>query len=157
MVRWLDDEEQRAWRAILRASHLMTLVMEEALDEFGVSLGEYELMSMVSEAPGGQMRMAELAHLVVQSRSRVSHTATRLEKRGWVERVRAPQDRRGVVLVLTAAGQEQLVKLAPVHVESVRAALIDHVTREELVAQGEVMRRVVRATRHRDDEALDAV
>ncbi|PZU50059.1 MAG: MarR family transcriptional regulator [Arsenicicoccus sp.] len=157
MVRWLDDEEQRAWRAILRASHLMTLIMEEALDEFGVSLGEYELMSMVSEAPGGQMRMAELAHLVVQSRSRVSHTATRLEKRGWVERVRAPQDRRGVVLVLTAAGQEQLVKLAPVHVESVRAALIDHVTREELVAQGEVMRRVVRATRHRDDEALDAV
>lgn len=157
MVRWLDDEEQRAWRAILRASHLMTLIMEEALDEFEVSLGEYELMSMVSEAPGGQMRMAELAHLVVQSRSRVSHTATRLEKRGWVERVRAPQDRRGVVLVLTAAGQEQLVKLAPVHVESVRAALIDHVTREELVAQGEVMRRVVRATRHRDDEALDAV
>lgn len=157
MVRWLDDEEQRAWRAILRASHLMTLIMEEALDEFGVSLGEYELMSMVSEAPGGQMRMAELAHLVVQSRSRVSHTATRLEKRGWVERVRASQDRRGVVLVLTAAGQEQLVKLAPVHVESVRAALIDHVTREELVAQGEVMRRVVRATRHRDDEALDAV
>ncbi|WP_010148174.1 MarR family winged helix-turn-helix transcriptional regulator [Serinicoccus profundi] len=157
MVRWLDDEEQRAWRAILRASHLMTLIMEEALDEFGVSLGEYELMSMVSEAPGWQMRMAELAHLVVQSRSRVSHTATRLEKRGWVERVRAPQDRRGVVLVLTAAGQEQLVKLAPVHVESVRAALIDHVTREELVAQGEVMRRVVRATRHRDDEALDAV
>ena len=54
-------------------------------------------------------------------------------------------------------GDNALVKLAPVHLESVRAALIDHVTREELVAQGEVMRRVVRATRHRDDEALDAV
>ncbi|GAA4877581.1 MarR family winged helix-turn-helix transcriptional regulator [Serinicoccus chungangensis] len=157
MVRWLDEEEQRAWRSILRGSHLVRLIMEEALDELGVSLGEYELMSMVSEAPGGRMRMAELAHLVVQSRSRVSHTASRLEKRGWVERERAPQDRRGVVLVLTEAGQAQLHKLAPVHVESVRSALLDHLTREELVTHGDLMRRVVLAIRHGEDEALDAV
>ncbi|WP_130012714.1 MarR family winged helix-turn-helix transcriptional regulator [Serinicoccus sediminis] len=157
MVRWLDDEEQRAWRSILRGSHLVRLLMEEALDEFGLSLGEYEVLSMVSEAPGGQMRMAELAHLVVQSRSRVSHTASRLEKRGWVERVPAPQDRRGVVLVLTDAGRGQLEKLAPVHVESVRRAFIDHLTRQELVEHGDIMRRVVLATRHRDDEASDAV
>ena len=157
MVRWLDEEEQRAWRSILRGSHLVRLIMEEALDELGVSLGEYELMSMVSEAPGGRMRMAELAHLVVQSRSRVSHTASRLEKRGWVERERAPQDRRGVVLVLTEAGRAQLHKLAPVHVESVRSALLDHLTREELVTHGDLMRRVVLAIRHGEDEALDAV
>ncbi|WP_083518942.1 MarR family winged helix-turn-helix transcriptional regulator [Serinicoccus chungangensis] len=157
MVRWLDDEEQRAWRSILRGSHLVRLLMEEALDELGVSLGEYELMSMVSEAPGGRMRMAELAHLVVQSRSRVSHTANRLEKRGWVERVRTPQDRRGVVLVLTESGQDQLHKLAPVHVQSVRSALLDHLTREELITHGDLMRRVVRAIRHGEDEALDAV
>ncbi|WP_151525696.1 MarR family winged helix-turn-helix transcriptional regulator [Serinicoccus kebangsaanensis] len=157
MVRWLDDEEQRAWRSILRASHLITLVMEEALDAYGVSLGEYELMSMVSEAPGGRMRMAELAHLVVQSRSRVSHTATRLEKRGWVERVRTPQDRRGVVLQLTATGRQELERLAPVHVESVRQALLDHLSREELVEHGAALRRVILATRHRDDEATDAL
>lgn len=157
MVRWLDEEEQRAWRSILRASHLIQRVMEEALDEYGVSLGEYELLSMVSEAPGERIRMAELAHLIVQSRSRVSHTANRLEKRGWVQRVRTPQDGRGVVLQLTATGAKELKRLAPVHVESVRRALLDHLSREELLEHGEALRRVVRALRHRDDEALDAV
>ena len=157
MTRWLDDEEQRAWRAVLRASHMIRLALEDALDLHGVSLGEYELLSMVSEAPSKRARMAELADLVVQSRSRVSHTANRLEKRGWVERTPAPQDGRGVVLALTEEGMAQLERLAPVHVESVRVALLDHMTREELMVHGEVMRRVVQAIRHHENEASDVV
>lgn len=156
-VRWLDEEEQRAWRSILRASHLIQVSMEEALAVHRVSVGEYELLSMVSEAPGGRMRMSALADLIVQSRSRVSHTATRLEKRGWVERVKTPEDGRGVVLAITAEGRERLEVLAPAHVESVRHGLLDHLSREELLAQAEVMRRVVRATRHHEDEATDAL
>lgn len=156
-VRWLDEEEQRAWRAILRATHLLRMTMEAALDDHGLSLGEYELLSMVSEAPGGRMRMAALAELIVQSRSRVSHTATRLEKRGWVERLPSFRDGRGVVLVLTDEGRDKLDRLAPVHIESVRRALLDHVSREELIAQGEVMRRVVLALRSSDTAASDAV
>lgn len=146
-TRWLDAEEQQAWRAILRSSHLMRLTMEEALDADGVSLGEYELLSMVSEAPGARMRMSALAELVVQSRSRVSHAATRLERRGWVRRDRSTTDGRGVVLVLTEEGLRAVRELAPVHVESVRQALLDHVTREELLTYGELMARVVRANR----------
>ena len=155
--RWLDEEEQHAWRSILRANHLLRAVMNEALDPFDVSLGEYELLSMVSEAPGARMRMAAVADLIVQSRSRVSHTATRLEKRGWVQRMPSVRDGRGVVLALTPEGREMVEQLAPVHVESVRAALLDHISGEELVAYGDMMRRVVRATRASDDQASDAV
>jgi DNA-binding MarR family transcriptional regulator len=156
-TRWLDEEEQHAWRAILRAGHLMRVGMEEALGAHDVSFGEYELLSMLSEATGRRMRMAQLADLIVQSRSRVSHTASRLERRGWVRRAPAPQDGRGVVLMLTDAGVEQLRRLAPVHVDSVRAGLLDHLSREELLAYGEVMSRVVRATRSSTEQASDAV
>lgn len=157
MTRWLDAEEQRAWRSILRASHLIRVSMAEALEHFDVTVGEYELLSMLSEAPGGRMRMAALADLIVQSRSRVSHTATRLQGRGWVERVPSRKDGRGVVLVLTPQGREQLSELAPAHVESVRRALLDHLTREELLEHGDLMRRIVLANRHHEDEASDAV
>lgn len=156
-VRWLDEEEQAAWRSILRASHLVRQEMELALDAHAVSLGEYELLSMLSEAPGGRMRMSQLADLIVQSRSRVSHTATRLQKRGWVQRVRSVEDGRGVVLQLTGTGREQVTALAPVHVESVRRALLDHMSREELLTHGAIMRQVVLATRHSADEAADIV
>lgn len=157
MTRWLDPQEQHAWRSILRSSHLIRASMDEALVPHGVSLGEYELLSMLSEAPGGRMRMSALADLIVQSRSRVSHTATRLERQGWVERAPSREDRRGVELALTVQGRERLRELAPIHVESVRTALLDHLSREELLAHGELMRRVLVATRRSDDEASDAV
>lgn len=156
-ARWLDDEEQRAWRAVLRGNHLVSVAMEEALAPHGVSLGEYELLSMVAESPGQRMRMAALADLVVQSRSRVSHTASRLERRGWVQRLPSVRDRRGVVLTLTDEGRAVVQRLASVHVESVRRAFMDHVDRDHLLAHGEQMRRVVLANRDRDDQAGDAV
>ena len=155
-VRWLDAEEQQAWRAILRSSHLLRLAMEEALDAHDVSMGEYELLSMVSEAPGARMRMSAVAELVVQSRSRVSHTATRLERRGWVRRDRSTDDGRGVMLVLTDEGLRMIEALVPVHVESVRRALLDHLSREELLAYGRLIARIVRANRGQD-QASDVV
>lgn len=155
--RWLDEQEQSAWRAILRSSHMVRVAMDRALDPYDVSVGEYELLSMVSEAPGARIRMAELADLIVQSRSRVSHTATRLERRGWVRRLRSVRDGRGVMLALTPEGSEIIAQLAPVHVESVRRALLDYLSREELVAYGELMKRVIRETRASDEQAVDAV
>ena len=63
-------------------------MLMEALDRdlelHGLSLGEYEIISMLSEAPDRRLRMSELAAIVVQSRSRLTHTAERLEDRGWV-------------------------------------------------------------------------
>ena len=87
----------------------------------GISLSEYELLSMLSEAPMGQLRMSALASLIVQSRSRVTHTAARLERRGWVKRSPAPDDGRGVLLRLTDDGREAITGFAEVHVTS-RAA-----------------------------------
>ena len=82
--RWLDDGEQAAWRAYLRGSRLLEVELDRALDTYGVALTEYELLSMLSESPGQRTRMSLLADQIVQSRSRVSHTAARLERRGWV-------------------------------------------------------------------------
>lgn len=103
-VRWLSHEEQIAWRAYLRASRELTVAFERDLQDVGISLPEYELMSMLSEAPDAQMRMSTLASLIVQSRSRVTHTAARLERRGWVRRTPAPDDGRGCCCASPRAG-----------------------------------------------------
>ncbi len=140
--RWLDATEQSAWRAYLRGSRELEVALDRDLAEHGVSLPEYELVSMLSEAPAGRSRMSVLADYIVQSRSRVTHTAGRLEKRGWVVREPAPDDGRGVVLCLTDEGWAAIRDLACTHVRSVRRHLIDVLTREQLVALGDAMQSV---------------
>jgi len=130
--RWLTHEEQQAWRAYLRAHRELQVALERDLAEFDISLPEYELLSMLSEQDGDRARMSVLADLVVQSRSRVTHTAKRLETRGWVRREPTPEDGRGVALALTSAGRHLVESAAPAHVQSVRDHFIDHLTHEQL-------------------------
>ena len=142
-VEWLDDEQQLAWRHYIRGSRALETVLDnEVQTEAGMSLSEFELLSMLSEAPDRVLRMSTLAELIVQSRSRVTHTANRLARRGWVERRAAADDGRGVELVLTEAGMEAVVVAAPVHVMSVRRHLVDVLERLELVELGAAMMKV---------------
>ena len=136
---WLDKDEQEAWREYLRASRMLEAALDHDLQVHGLQLSEYEIISVLSEEPSHRLRMSEIAELVVQSRSRLTHTAGRLEKRGWVRREACVGDRRGVELVLTKAGQAEIARMAPTHVRSVRSNLVDHVSREDFLALGRSM------------------
>ncbi|HET7902340.1 MAG TPA: MarR family transcriptional regulator [Candidatus Nanopelagicales bacterium] len=150
-VRWLSDAEQASWRAILRGTRLLERALDDALDASGLQLSEYEIISMLSESANHRLRMSELAAMVVQSRSRLTHTAKRLEDRGWVTREQCANDKRGVELVLTDGGLAAVREIAAVHVESVRANLVDIMTPEQFQAIGDAMA-IVRD--HLDPEAL---
>jgi DNA-binding MarR family transcriptional regulator len=126
--------------------------MDRDLQCHGISLSEYELISMLSESPDRQMRMSQLAELVVQSRSRVTHTAARLERRGWVRREPAPDDGRGVLLVLTDEGYAVLDRVAREHVASVRRHLVDVLRPDQFAALGDAMQ-AVRDAIAREDRA----
>lgn len=137
--RWLTEEEQYAWRAYLHGARLLETVLDADLALEGVSLPEYEIMSMLSEAEDGRMRMSALADLVAQSRSRVTHTASRLQRRGLVTREASPDDGRGVELVITDQGRDVVDHLSRLHVESVRTHFIDLVTPEQFSSLGSAM------------------
>lgn len=141
-VRWLTASEQVSWRAYLRANRELDAALDKDLQAIGVSLSEYELLSMLSEAPGSEMRMSALAELIVQSRSRVTHTAARLERRGLVRRAPAPEDGRGVLLRLTPEGRTAIDDFAVVHLASVRRHIVDILTPGQFQALGEAMQAI---------------
>ncbi len=86
--------------------------------------------------------MAELAEVSAQSRSRLSHHVSRLEKRGLVARESCEEDRRGQWAMLTPEGQRLLDAAAPRHVAGVREHLLDQISREELTTLGRVFGRI---------------
>jgi DNA-binding MarR family transcriptional regulator len=128
-TRWLDAEEQRAWRAYLDTTRLLIRALGQQLQaDADVSFTDYELLVKLSEAPGQRMRMRDLADATLSTRSGVTRAVTRLELVGWVRRVECEDDRRGTHAELTGAGAAKLAAAAPGHVAAVREHLFDHLT-----------------------------
>jgi len=140
---WLTVEQQQIWRAYLSGVSRINERLDTELRPFGLDIGEYEILVNLSEADQLEMRMSELAERVRQSRSRLTHTVARMEAKGLILRKSCPQDRRGVIAVLTASGLTLLKQAAPLHVASVRSALVDVVAPDDFEALGRVMQAVL--------------
>lgn len=140
---WLDSDQQRSWRAFLVGTTLLMERLDRDLREHhGLSLPEYEILVRLSEAPGHRMRMAELADSVSHSRSRVTHTVSRMERAGHVTRGACVSDGRGVEAILTSHGAAALAAAAPTHVAGVRTFLVDLADEDDFAAMGRVFNAV---------------
>jgi DNA-binding MarR family transcriptional regulator len=125
-TRWLDADEQQAWRTWLQHSLLMFDRLDAELRRsHGIGLADYEILVQLSEAPDHSLRMNELAEQALVSRSRLTHRVDRLVEAGLVERQPCPTDRRGLFAVLSPAGLALLEAAAPTHVGGVRRYAID--------------------------------
>lgn len=125
-TRWLDGDEQTAWRTLLRHQvYVLDRLDSELVAQHGLGLADYEILVQLSDAPDRRLRMAELAAGALVSRSRLTHRVDRLAAEGFVERQPCPTDRRGMFAVLTAKGATLLGQAARTHVESVRRYVID--------------------------------
>jgi DNA-binding MarR family transcriptional regulator len=143
--RWLDATQQRDWRAYVDGSVRLTEIMDRDLKtKHGLSVSEYEILVRLSEAPEHRLRMAELAENASQSRSRLSHTCSRLESKGLVKRDSCGTDKRGVYAQLTDDGYAALERAARDHVEVVREYLIDVIEPEDLEAVGRAFAAVLK-------------
>ena len=139
MTRWLDDDEQRTWRAFLAASQRVQEELDRQLQrDSGMPHAYYAVLVKLSEAPGRTMRMSELAAEVNSSQSRLSHAVKRLEERGWVRREPCAEDRRVSWAVLTDRGFAVLTAAAPGHVEAVRQTLFDRLDPERVLQLAEI-------------------
>lgn len=141
-VRWLTDTEQAAWRAYVTGSRRLVERLDADLKAQGLNHDDYGVLVALSESDGDRLRMAELADLSVESRSRLSHHIGRLETRGLVARETCPEDRRGTWAVLTPEGRATIEQLAPHHVTGVREHFLDQITPEELAVIATVFRRI---------------
>ena len=130
--RWLSDDEQQAWRATVHLSQMLLRQLDRDLAAYGLSGHDYEILVELSEAPEHRMRMTDLADATSQSRSRLSHQVTRMERRGLVRRDDCEGDKRGTFAVLTSAGMAAIERAAPSHVENVRRHFVDRLTPRQL-------------------------
>jgi DNA-binding MarR family transcriptional regulator len=145
-TRSLGERDAAAWTGLLRTrERLMNELDRELEHAHGISLAEYDVLVQLDAAERRSLRMAELADAVYQSRSRLTHTVSRMEKANLVQRQSCPTDRRGVWAQLTDEGMDLIRTAAPTHVETVRRNFVEVMSEEEYAALGRVFAAVVAA------------
>ncbi|WP_435736882.1 MarR family transcriptional regulator [Cellulosimicrobium sp. PMB13] len=131
--RWLDEAQLDAWKRLVAVVELLPGVLDAQLQrDADLSHFEYYVLAMLSEAPDRTLRMTHLASATNATLPRLSHVVARLEKRGLVERLPCPEDRRATNAHLTDDGWEKVVATAPGHVATVRDHVVDALTDEQV-------------------------
>ena len=132
--RWLTPEEMAAWRSFIETSGDLLRAIERDLVQYGLDLGDYQLLAMLSEAPDGQLRLCDLADTLRLTRSGLTRRMDGVVSKKLVSRTQSEQDRRVTYASMTAKGYETLRKVAPQHLETVRALMIDLLSPAEIKA-----------------------
>lgn len=138
-VRWLDEREARAWRAL---QHMQLRVDGELArrlaTESGLSYQDYRVLVALTDRPDGRMRLFEVAEILGWEKSRLSHHVNRMVTRGLVAKERCDSDRRGAFVVVTERGRSEIEAAAPGHVAAVRELFVDRLTPGQLDAVADV-------------------
>ena len=143
-TRWLDEDEQRTWRAFLEATGLLMDQLDRELQrDAGMPHAYYEILVRLSEQPDRSLRMSELARAVAVLAQPGLPRGRPARGGGAGCGARRPRRPARALAVLTDEGFAALAAAAPGHVEGVRRHLLDRLTPAQVVA----LRRISEAVR----------
>jgi DNA-binding MarR family transcriptional regulator len=148
------DADLQAWYTFLQAHRAVTESLDvELRGRTGLPLADYEVLLFLTRAPGGALRMADLADRVLLSPSGTTRAADRLERDGLVRRAPDPDDGRATLISLTPTGRRRFRAAAPVHLQGVRARFLDAITTREAEALRTMSAKVL-AANEREERLL---
>jgi DNA-binding MarR family transcriptional regulator len=127
---------------LLRAVHDLEAQLETALDEVGLSLAKYGVLSRLVDA-GEPLALGCLAERCSCVRSNMTQLVDRLEAEQLVERLSDPTDRRSVRAALTEEGRARHAEGART-LKSAEGTLFAGLGETERATLAELVRRVGR-------------
>ncbi len=132
-VRWLREDEERAWRALQLMEMQLTSRMSRDLGaSSSLSYPDYVVLAVLTAQPDSRMRILELAREIGWEKSRLSHHLNRMVARGLLAKERCESDRRGAYVLVSARGLSEIAAAAPSHVATVRRFFIDRLAPGQL-------------------------
>jgi DNA-binding MarR family transcriptional regulator len=135
---WLDEDEQRTWRSVIRMHSQLTAALAQGLKaDSDMSISDYEVLAILSEAPDGTLRARDLRCELQWEKSRLAHHIRRMEQRGYVRRDACTDDLRAPIICVTKLGLSTIRAAAPAHVAHVRQLFFDALTPTQLQAMRE--------------------
>ncbi|MGI5347373.1 MarR family winged helix-turn-helix transcriptional regulator [Streptomyces sp. CA-250714] len=123
----LTPDELLLWRSLGRLVHALPRALEEDMARTGVTMTEFAVLLLLSEAPDRRMRMSALAAGAGLTPSRITRVVDGLSHHGMVRKERHGNDGRGSDAVLTDTGLRTMASAQATHLASARRRVLDHV------------------------------
>jgi DNA-binding MarR family transcriptional regulator len=138
--------QRQAWGLFLRAYSRITDQLErELLAECELPLSWYDVLIQLRNAPGQRLRLQDLGHSIVLSKSGLSRRVDRMEAQGLVRREVCPNDGRGVFAVLTDAGKSALERATPIHTRGIEEHFGRHLSNDDARLLRALFQRILKA------------
>ncbi len=141
----LDLEIEGIVERIQRIQHHLDRSARETLERFDLSHGEWRLMGHLRySGPPYRGKPGKLGKHLGLSSGAMTNRLDNMERRGLIRRLDDPDDRRGVIVELTEAGQQLWAESvgAQAQKEALVASALDEDERRRL---NDLLRRMVRA------------
>src|SRR4051795_5548196 len=100
---------------VIRAAAHLEPELEEALNEHGLTRPSYLVLLALLGASDQRLTQREVMASVQRTSGTLSVRLARLERAGYVERERDPDDRRGAIVTLTDRGRERVEAARPAY------------------------------------------
>ena len=132
----------RCWRLFFESAMALLDVLDSELqDAVGIPQRWYDVLVHLEESPGG-IRMNELAERILYSKSGFTRVIDRMEEAGLVERVYPADDRRSILVVLTAKGTETMEQARRYHRDGIERHFSQHLTDADIKALTRALEKV---------------
>lgn len=139
----LDDPSVEAFGMLIEAhNELHNAVTTNLQQELSAPIPWLGVLIRLARSPGHRLRMTHLAREMTMSTSGLTRLVDRIEAAGHVRRESCPEDKRGLLAVLTPEGQRVIAAAAPMHVADLERYLAAALSPQELVQLTDLLRTV---------------
>jgi DNA-binding MarR family transcriptional regulator len=134
------NQHTALWQSFLAVHRgIVEQLADEMLTEHQLPLEWFDVLVHLADLPGLRARQKELRDRLLLSESGVSRLLARMEKAGVISRSTAGDDRRGMEITVTEAGQAALLAAIDSHLQLVASLFTDRLTATDRAALSRVL------------------
>ena len=134
-----EDRALDAFIKLSRANERLNARLNQALIAFGITPGQLAVLEVLLHL--GTLSQRVLARKLLRSDANVTTVIDNLERQGWVRRERSKEDRRVVLVSLTAEGRRKIERIFPEHARRI-AELMSGLSPDEQETLGRLCKKL---------------